>query len=249
MRCWRRVCATAIAVAAFVSCVFVAARVASAREDDDAQTMLFSGRDIWRNGAFAYGGFIHAPGGFDQDGLLLKVLVSGGLYRYDAANLGGARVAGAEWVAQVLPGWRIKRGDAEFKFFMGPDIQFHRLRPDDPDNKLRGRSFGLRLASELWYEPTPNTMIAADVSLSSIATSNAARIAYGWRIFDDMLGGVYVGPELQYFGSDGYRHLRLGAHVTTMKSADVEWSAAAGWARDSTGRSSPYVRLNLLKRQ
>ena len=249
MRCWRRVCATAIAVAAFVLCIFVAARVASAREDDDAQTMLFSGRDIWRNGAFAYGGFIHAPGGFDQDGLLLKVLVSGGLYRYDAANLGGARVTGAEWVAQVLPGWRIKRGDAEFKFFMGPDIQVHRLRPDDPDNKLRGRSFGLRLASELWYEPTPNTMIAADVSLSSIATSNTARIAYGWQILDDMLGGVYVGPELQYFGSDGYRHLRLGAHVTTMKSADVEWSAAAGWARDSTGRSSPYVRLNLLKRQ
>ena len=28
--------------------------------------MLFSGRDIWRNGAFAYGGFVHAPGGLDQ---------------------------------------------------------------------------------------------------------------------------------------------------------------------------------------
>ena len=25
----------------------------------------------------------------DQDGLLLKILLSGGLYRYDAANLGG----------------------------------------------------------------------------------------------------------------------------------------------------------------
>ena len=75
-------------------------------------------------------------------------------------------------------------------------------------------------------------MIAADVSLSSIATSDTARVAYGWRILDDMLGGVYVGPELQYFGSDGYRHLRLGAHVTTMKTDDIEWSAAAGWARD-----------------
>jgi hypothetical protein len=238
-----------VAVAAFISCVFVMLGVASAGEDDDAQTMLFSGRDIWRNGAFAYGGFVFAPGGLDQDGLLVKILVSGGLYRYDAANLGGARVTGAEWVAQVLPGWRIKRGDAEFKFFMGPDIQVHRLRPDDPENKLRGRSFGLRMAAEFWYEPTPNTMIASDVSLSSIATSDTARIAFGWRILDDMLGGVYVGPELQYFGSDGYRHLRIGAHVTTIKTADVEWSAAAGWARDSAGRSSPYLRLNLLKRQ
>lgn len=249
MWCWRRVCAAVIAVAAFILCVFLVAGAASASEDEAEQTMLFSGRDIWRNGAFAYGGFVHAPGGLDQDGVLLKVLLSGGLYRYDAANLGGARVTGAEWVAQVLPGWRIKRGDAEFKFFMGPEIQVHRLRPNDPDNKLRGRSFGLRMAAELWYEPTPDMMIAADVSLSSIATSDTARIAYGWRILDDMLGGVYVGPELQYFGSDGYRHIRLGAHTTTMKTADVEWSAAAGWARDSAGRSSPYVRLNLLKRQ
>ena len=249
MKCWRRVCAAVVTVAAFILWVLMAAGAASAIEDEDAQTMLFSGRDIWRNGAFAYGGFIHAPGGLDQDGLLLKLLLSGGRYSYDAANLGGERVVGAEWLAQVMPGWRIKRGDAEFKFFMGPDVQVHRLWPDDPNNKLRGRSFGLRMAAELWYEPTHDVVIAADVSLSSIATSDTARIAYGWRILDDMLGGIYVGPELQYFGSDGYQHLRLGAHVTTMKTADVEWSAAAGWAKDSAGRSSPYLRLNLLKRQ
>jgi cellulose biosynthesis protein BcsS len=246
---WRRVCAAVVAVAAFVSCGFVTARVASASEDEDAQIMLFSGRDLWRNGAFAYGGFVSAPGGLDQDGLLLKILLSGGLYRYDAANLGGQRVVGTEWLAQALPGWRIKRGTAEFKFFMGPDIQVHRLRPDDPANRLSGRAFGLRTAVELWYEPAPATMIAAEVSLSSIATSDAARLAYGWRVLDDMLGGVYIGPELQYFGSDGYRHVRLGAHITTMKTADIEWSAAAGWARDSDGRSSPYLRLNLLKRR
>lgn len=249
MSCWRRVCAAVVAVAAFVLGVFLLARAASANEDEDAQAVLFSGRDIWRNGAFAYGGFLFAPGGLDQDGLLLKILLSGGLYRYDARNLGGERVTGAEWVAQVLPGWRIKRGDAELKFFVGPDIEKHRLWPDDPDNKLRGTSFGLRMAAELWYEPTPATMVAADISLSSIATSNSARAAYGWRVLDDMLGGIYVGPEIQYFGSDGYRHLRLGAHITTMKTADLEWSAAAGWARDSDGRSSPYLRLNVLKRR
>ena len=50
-------------------------------------------------------------------------------------------------------------------------------------------------------------MVAAEVSLSSIATSNSARRAYRWRIFEEMFGGVYVGPEIQYFGSDGYRYL------------------------------------------
>ena len=145
--------------------------------------------------------------------------------------------------------WRIKRGDAEFKVFMGPEIQNHYLRPDDPANRLRGYSYGLRVAAEAWYEPTAEMMIAADVSLSSIATNNSARIAYGWRVLEEMLGGIYIGPEVQYFGSDGYRHGRLGMHITSMKTEDTEWSAAAGWARDTAGRSSPYVRLSILTRR
>ena len=210
--------------------------------------MLFSGRDIWRNGAFAHGGFIVAPSGLDQDGLLLKIMLSGGLYRYDAQNL-GERVVGAEWLTQVLPGWRMKRGNVELKVFMGPEIQNHHLWPDDAANRLRGYSYGLRVAAEMWYEPTAETMIAADISLSSIATSNSTRAAYGWRVLEEMLGGIYIGPELQYFGSAGYRHARLGLHITSVKTEDTEWSAAAGWARDSTGRSSPYVRLGVLRRR
>jgi hypothetical protein len=209
---------------------------------------FFSGRDIWRNGAFAHGGFIVAPSGLDQDGLLLKIMLSGGLYRYDAQNL-GERVVGAEWLTQVLPGWRMKRGNVELKVFMGPEIQNHHLWPDDPANRLRGYSYGLRVAAEMWYEPTAETMIAADISLSSIATSNSTRAAYGWRVLEEMLGGIYIGPELQYFGSAGYRHARLGLHITSVKTEDTEWSAAAGWARDSTGRSSPYVRLGVLRRR
>jgi len=245
----RRVYATVVTAAAFfLCCVCMVAGRAGAGDDEDARFLLFSGRDLWRHGAFGNSGVIFAPGGLEQDGLLLKVLLSGGLYRYRAENPAGERVTGVEVLTDVLPGWRIKRGDAEFKFFMGPEFQKHSFTPDDRANRLRGHSFGLRLAIELWYEPTPDTMFAGDVSLSSIATSNSARIGYGWRVFEEMLGGIYLGPEIQYFGLDGYRHLRLGAHLTSMKTEDVEWSAGMGWARDSQGRASPYVRLNILKR-
>jgi cellulose biosynthesis protein BcsS len=222
--CWRRVWVAARSAAALCFCC-VCVPAADANDSDEAHVLLFSGRDIWRNGAFTHGGFIVAPSGLDQDGLLLKIMLSAGLYRYDAQNL-GKRVVGAEWLTNILPGWRIKRGNAEFKVFMGPEIQNHYLRP-----------------------PTTEMMIAADVSLSSIATSNSARIAYGWRVLEEMLGGIYIGPEVQYFGSDGYRHGRLGMHITSMKTEDTEWSAAAGWARDSAGRSSPYVRLSILTRR
>ncbi|MGB8554955.1 MAG: cellulose biosynthesis protein BcsS [Pseudolabrys sp.] len=160
----------------------------------------------------------------------------------------GANASSApKGLAHVLAGWRIKRGDVEFKFFFGPEFQKHHLQPDDPSNRLRGASFGLRLAFDLWYEPSPYSMVAADAALSSIATTNSARIA-GWRVFEEMLGGIYVGPVIEYFSSDGYRHLRLGAHITSMRTEDTEWSAAAGWAQDSQGRASPYLRLNMLKR-
>ena len=98
----------------------------------------------------------------------MKLLSSGGVYRYEASNLGNPRISGIQLLSQVLPGWRIKRGYAEFKLFFGPEFQVHYLSPDDPSNRLRGASLGLRIAAELWYEPTPKSMIAADVSLASI---------------------------------------------------------------------------------
>ena len=137
MSCWRGVCTTVITVVAFLfCCVCVVAGHAWAGDDEDARVMLFSGRDLWRNGAFANAGFVFAPGGLEQDGLLLKVLLSGGLYRYRAENLGGEHVIGVESLTDVLPGWRIKRGDAEFKLFMGPEFQKHLLSPDDVANQI-----------------------------------------------------------------------------------------------------------------
>jgi hypothetical protein len=247
MSCRRRVCATVITVAAFLLCVWELAGHAWAGDEEDARIMLFSGRDIWRHGAVGYGGVVFAPGGFEQNGLLLKILLSDSPTFQNDENLRRVRVTGVDLLTQVLPGWRIKRGDAELKFFFGPEFR-QRYQWLDDSSYRPGHSFGLRLAAELWYEPTSDTVIAADASLSSIATSNSARIGYGWRVLEDMLGGAYVGPEIQYFGSDGYRHLRLGAHITSMKTDDIEWSAAAGWASDSQGRSSPYLRLNVLKK-
>jgi len=234
------------AAAAYLLC----AGPAGAGTDDDATVILFSGRDLWRNGAFAYGGFLTAPGGFDDDGLMLKVLFSGGLYRYRADDLGGDTVVGAEATTQILPGFRIKRHGVEAKIFFGLDVEHHKLWTDDPGNRLQGTDVGIRFAAEFWTEPTPATMIAASLSLSSIATSNSARLAYGWRVCEDMFeDGFYVGPEVRYFGADGYRHLRLGIHITELKTDTYEWSAAVGYARDSDGIASPYVRVGFNVRQ
>jgi Cellulose biosynthesis protein BcsS len=246
MGCRRRVCA-AIFVAVAVSYCGICGTVSPSRadEEDDARIILFSGRDIWRDGAFAYGGLIFGPDGFERDGLLLKVLLSGGLYRYSAGSFGGETVVGAEWLIQALPGWRIRRGPVEARIFFGPEYQIHRLWPDDPKNRLRGRTLGLRFAGDLWAEPTVETMAAADASLSSDGSSYSARAAFGWRVLNEF----YVGPETQAYGGDSYSQVRFGAHVTSMKTGITEWSAGGGWAITSGGRSGPYLRLNVVTRR
>lgn len=251
MFCRRRVRAAIFIVAAFHVCGLCLSVVPSRADDDDlVRNILFNGRDLWRNGAFAYSGVLAAPGGFAQDGFMFKLLLSGGLYRYHAGSLGGEEVIGAENLIQALPGFRIKRGDMEMKFFFGPEWQTHWLWPDDPDNRLRGYDAGLRMAGELWCEPTRQTLVAGEISLSTIATSHSARLAFGWRVADEIFNGdgFYIGPEMQYFGSDGYRHWRVGGHITTLKTESTEWSASLGWAQDSDGRASPYLRLNTSSR-
>ena len=241
-----RVRVAAIAAAAFfVGWFCVAAGPCRAADDDEPHFILFSGRDIWRNGAFMHGGVMWAPGSIDRDGILLKVVMGGGLYRYNSDNLGGQQVIGAETALQFMPGFKIKRGDVEAKFFMGLDAENHRLWPDDPLNSLRGHDLGLRVSADFWYEPTDKTMATLDGTMSTIATNHALRASFGWRVIDDQF---YFGPETAYFASDGYRHYRLGFHLTGLKTDNSQWSAGGGWARDSDGRSSPYVRLGLMQK-
>jgi hypothetical protein len=236
----------AVAAAAFiVCCVGTGPPPAHASDDEElAHFILFSGRDLWRNGVFAYGGLLWAPGGFDTGGFMLKTLLSLGVYRYNSGALGNVTVYGGELKGQVLPGWAFKRGRFELKLFAGLDVETHRLWPDDPTNGLRGTSVGAALAAELWHEPTIDTMIAADASLTSIGPNYAARIGLGWRAFEQF----YIGPETQVYGGDGYRQFRAGAHITSMKTGEREWSAAAGWAVDTDKRDSPYVRLGFMQR-
>lgn len=242
--------ATIVAVAFLVGAVCLpGGRSLAGADDDEVRVLMFSGRDIWRNGAFVHTGLLVAPGGFEQDGLMLKLLIGGGLYRYNSGSLGGERVVGFEWMHQAMAGFRIKRGDAEFKYFFGPEWQRHKLWPNDTGNRLSGQNFGLRMTGELWYEPLRDALIAGDVSISTIASSHASRLAFGWRVAQALFtDGVYVGPEGQYFGSDSYRQRRLGLHITSMKTDATEWSAAGGLARDTDGNVSLYLRLGLSQK-
>ncbi len=208
--------------------------------------MLFSGFDGWRNGVFSYGGLLWAPGTLDRDGFVLKAFTGTGGYRYFAG--GGhpltVEVIGAQRMFALLPGWRFKRDALEVTLFAGLDLQEHRLTPDDPASRVRGAHAGGRAGADLWYQPSPTTMVAASASLSSIGGGYWVRGAAGVRLFDR----VWLGPKTSALGDARFWQGRAGLHATGLRTGRFEWSIGSGLATDSDGRRGWYGHLGLLLR-
>jgi len=219
----------------------------SAGEQDTPTSPTFmyvSGGDWWRNGAFFHAGVLWSPQGIYHDGFTFKLLTGTGTYRYHSGAV-AAEVTGTVVLGALMPGWRFKLDQLEITVVAGLDLQNHRLLPDDPDSRTRGFHAGARAGADLWYEPLPQLMLAANVSVSTIGPGFWTRAAAGWRVFDKF----WLGPEVLALGDPTYRQLRVGIHGTSLKTGSFEWSAGAGFVEDSDRRGGYYIRLGVLTRR
>ncbi len=174
--------------------------------------MLFSGADLWTHGGFAHAGLLWAPAGLDQSGFVLKLLAGAGTYRYRSDAI-GADILGTQFIGSALPGWKIKGDSGEVTIFAGLDVQDHRFRPEDAENRLNGTHIGLRVGADVWYEPFKAMMLTASVSGSTIGPSYWTRVAVGWRLFDMF----WVGPEVLAMGDRTYNLFQAGIHITALR--------------------------------
>jgi hypothetical protein len=205
--------------------------------------LLFGGTDLWREGAFLYGGVLWKPDGLDDNGsrapgFTLKLLMSGGDYSYPSGAL-RTDVNGAMVSAAALPGWRLTRDALTVSLFAGPVLQDYRLTPNDPGSHLNGFYAGAQFVADVWYQPNPATMVAVNGTMLSVGPTGSLRAAFGERFF----APVFIGPETQAIWCAEYQELRIGAHLTGWRFQALEWDVGTGWAVDSDRRGGPYVRL------
>jgi hypothetical protein len=240
-------------VACGVAALLLAAGVAEGAEahrllaPDPAQRphlMFYAGGDLWHTGEFLHGGLLWSPGGLFNEGFTLKLLAGVGTYRYLAGGPGGVEVTGFTTLGSVMPGWRFKAGKFEATVYAGLDMQTHKLTPDDLSNRMRGTQVGMRAGADLWYEPAPSLMLAANVSASTIGPNYWARVAGGVRAFDLL----WVGPELQGLSGPTHHQFRAGVHATALRTRLFEWSAGFGFVIDSDRRRGLYGRIGVLAR-
>lgn len=231
------------AIAASIVLCSVVAQAASDAPPHDPYFLLFGGTDLWRDGAFLFGGALWSPAGFDAEGFTLKLLLSGGTYVYPSGEL-HTDVDGTLLSAAAMPGWRATRDGISVGLFAGPVVQDYRLTPNDPGSRLRGPYGGGEVDGNIWFQISPTMMATANGSILSIGPTGSVRAAVGWRSSEPF----YIGPEAQGIWCADYQQLRFGAHVTGFRIDGLDWSAASGWAMESNGRSGPYVRIGFNAR-
>lgn len=241
MSALRSVIAAAAAVASVLVCAVM--DPADAGEPDSPSFLLFAGTDLWRDGAFLYGGLLWSPAGLDVDGFTLKLVLSGGGYDYPSESL-QTDIDGTVLSAAALPGWHFTRDGSSVALYAGPVVQDYRLAPYDPGSRLHGAYVGGQFAADIWYQPSTVTMIALNASALSIGPTGSLRAAFGWRLFEPF----FVGPESQGIWCADYQQLRFGAHLSGWRVNTLEWSAAGGWEMDSFRRSGPYARAGFNAR-
>ena len=213
---------------------------AGAAPGNDATFLFFGGTDLWRDGAFLYGGATWSPGGVDHSGFTLKTQLSGGFYSYTSGPL-NADIKGTTESAAVLPGWKFDYGKLFVTVYAGPVVQNYRLSPADPGARLHGFYVGGEVASDVWWEPTSYSMIALNGMLASIGPTGSLRVAFGTRFLDRM----FVGPESETIWCGNFEQYELGAHVTAFRTDRLEWSAGTGFAITSDHRKGPYLRIGV----
>ncbi len=235
----------AVAMAFAVAGIVASATVdrADAGGPDDPSLLLFSGTDLWRYGAFLYGGVLWAPDGLDHDGFIGKVLLDGGEYTYISGDL-AETIDGTKLSAAVLPGWRFIRDSLTVSLFMGPVVQDYRLTPFDPGSRLHGLYTGAEFASDIWYQPNATTMAAVNSSVTSIGPTGYVRATFGFRF----LTPFFVGPEIAQIWCGDFEEMEFGAHITGLRINAVEWSMASGFALTSDQRYGPYLRAGFSTR-
>jgi Cellulose biosynthesis protein BcsS len=237
----RSVLATVAAVAIMV--VRSPLDPAKAGGPNDPSFLIFTGTDLWRYGAFFYGGTLWTPAGVDADGFTLKMLLNGGGYTYTAGDL-HADVDGTMLSASVLPGWRFTRNKLIVTVFAGPVVQDYRLTPNDPGSRLHGLYLGMQFAGDVWYQPTATTMAAINGTFTTVGPTGSLRLAFGYKLFEP----AFIGPEIEEIWCGNFDEVQFGAHVTGLRTKALEWSASSGWTLTSDQRSGPYLRIGVLTR-
>jgi hypothetical protein len=173
-----------------------------------------------------YAGVLYAPFGMHQSGIRLSAFGLLGRYEYHSDP---DTITGRFGSVDALVGWSHVTNNGAYTLSVGANFQDHRLRPDDPNNPVRGSEFGFKVQGDFWVNPTPATLL---VGLASYSTAFDTYYALGRAGYDFTRQGIYFGPEVGALGNDRTDQVRVGAHLSGIKLGPGKLTISSGWMHE-----------------
>jgi hypothetical protein len=174
-----------------------------------------------------------------DSGARVRIEGRGGTYHYNLSS--GQKISGQQEDASIMLGYEYLWPRGSLIGYIGGNIQNNTLSPNDPNNPVQGTGWGFKVAGELYSNPTPNTLVAASGTYSTLHESYYGRMRVGY----DILDRVFVGPEIALLGDDFYRQWRVGAFFTGGRAGPFEFGVSGGFVQDAVQGSGAYGTLDL----
>ncbi len=215
----------------------------AASAEVEARLVTYSALDITHDSVFLSGGTDYTLAPPLHKGAILRLQAAYGASRYTSALSPSGNAITLEQSGRMLIGQEIALGGARLRLFAGIDMHDRRALPSGAD-AATGSRIGPAVAADLWWDITPQAVLAGHALWAAPFQSWSARLAPGWRT----PYGPVIGPEIAAGGHDGSARLMAGLHLTGLTIGPVDVRLSAGQAFDpASARQGLYGSLNVWK--
>lgn len=237
------------AIALVVGQMLVAAEASAQSEPVGPRNEFFTGFEASDNYASGYLGGGYAFGkGLYQPGWRLRSVGAYGRYHYDGTLPIGSeflptRFEGEDYFGSVLAGYQFHLGRPIVKLFAGVESDSQVIHPHDPNNKVQGSRFGLRLQAEGWYDISSALYLSADASYGTAFQSYCSLARFGYRVRPRLSLGIEGGA----LGNEEYDAGRGGGFMRVdfrMIEVTVSGGFTGNYLEDDP---SGYVSLGVYR--
>jgi len=183
----------------------------------------------------------------ESSGLRIMLLGGAGLFKYPAEP--GSEIKGAYSEGDALIGYSFQGNNYAINLLAGANAQNYMLSRPEPENKVQGTAFGVKVHGDAWVNPTPQILTYADAEYSTAFKTYHVKLKVGRDILNgnDAEKAIFIGPEVVAFGDARFDQWRIGAHITQMKFGKVTVDVSAGFAHDSSVGKGAYTTVEFAR--
>jgi hypothetical protein len=177
--------------------------------------VVFSGQETDQASRRFSGGFKLRPLRlFGQDRFILTGAISGGAWRETGALRLMRESDSQNTRFHILGGSEFRLWGGDLGVVAGPEL--FREAAVDPRGRLlrQEKRVGVRLQLDWWRQPTPATLLTANLAAGTAKRDLWSRASIGWRVGGAESSWGFIGPEASFSAYPGGARARIGAHWT-----------------------------------